>query len=76
MRNANKNVLVHCHAGVSRSAAIVCAYLMRKKGIGFESSLQLIKERRSRAKPNENFCKILKDFEIGMVNNRAFGSYE
>ena len=35
MRQKNKNVLVHCHAGISRSVAIVCAYLMKKKSWNF-----------------------------------------
>lgn len=29
--NSKKNVLVQCHGGVSRSATIICAYLIKKK---------------------------------------------
>lgn len=74
MRNQNKNVLVHCHAGVSRSAAIVCAYLMNKKGIGLQQALFMIKTRRDRVKPNENFLRILKEYERETVKNNPLES--
>jgi protein-tyrosine phosphatase len=45
-------VLVHCMAGVSRSASFVIAYVMRKQGKGFEQALQFVKERRAKANPN------------------------
>jgi protein-tyrosine phosphatase len=60
MRRMKKNVLVHCHAGISRSAAIVCAYLMTKNGWSFSEALNFIKKRRNRVKPNENFVYLLK----------------
>lgn len=49
------NVLVHCHAGVSRSAALVLAYVMKKLGLSFESAFEFVKRRRPRIRPNENF---------------------
>lgn len=56
------NVLVHCHAGVSRSAAIVIAYVMKKYGLNFESAFELVKTRRPRIRPNEKFRACLKEY--------------
>jgi protein-tyrosine phosphatase len=63
MRAEKRNVLIHCHAGVSRSASVLCAYLMRKYGWSSQRALSYLTERRSRIKPNENFLRILKDYE-------------
>jgi dual specificity phosphatase 12 len=37
------NVFVHCYAGVSRSAAIVCAYLMQAHDMGMFQALSMCK---------------------------------
>eukprot|EP00123_Amoebidium_parasiticum_P022404 comp86682_c0_seq1/m.48487 comp86682_c0_seq1/g.48487 ORF comp86682_c0_seq1/g.48487 comp86682_c0_seq1/m.48487 type:complete len:296 (-) comp86682_c0_seq1:217-1104(-) len=48
-------VLVHCQAGVSRSASVVCAYLMKKYNMPVEAALDKIKEARPSIKPNGGF---------------------
>ncbi|KAF8671580.1 hypothetical protein HU200_049903 [Digitaria exilis] len=49
------NVLVHCFAGVSRSASIVVAYLMRSEQKSLEEALEALKEINELACPNDGF---------------------
>ena len=57
-------ILVHCHAGVSRSASFVIAYLMQKKIYEtFEEAYQIVKTKRPKIRPNDGFIKQLKSFE-------------
>lgn len=51
----SKKVLVHCHAGVSRSATIVIAYLMREYNFTVDEAIQKCKEGRNCIKPNRGF---------------------
>src|ERR1051325_4270811 len=39
-------VLVQCHAGVSRSPAVVVAWLMKRNGMQLDKAIEFIKERR------------------------------
>lgn len=41
---ASTNVLVHCMAGVSRSATLIIAYLMTEKGVNYESALNYVRQ--------------------------------
>lgn len=52
-------VLIHCGAGVSRSASLCIAFLMRDRRITAHEALQLVKERRSIAEPNDGFWRML-----------------
>lgn len=50
-----KNVLVHCFAGKSRSVAIVIYYLKRKSGLTINQCIDFIKERRRWINPSKKF---------------------
>ncbi|CAG2103495.1 unnamed protein product [Medioppia subpectinata] len=62
-RQLGHSVLVHCRAGVSRSAAVVIAYLMRKRQLPFHDALELVRNCRPIIRPNEGFMDQLRLFE-------------
>jgi hypothetical protein len=49
------SVYVHCHRGVSRSAALVTAYLMFVERLDYDTALARVRERRGVARPNLSF---------------------
>jgi hypothetical protein len=53
------SVLVHCEMGVSRSATVVLAYLMRYHNRTRDESYILLKQRRPSMDPNEGFWQQL-----------------
>lgn len=55
----NSPVLVHCFAGMSRSATIVCAFLIRYYSLDAETALQLVRSKRAVVRPNPSFRKQL-----------------
>jgi predicted protein tyrosine phosphatase len=59
----NGRVLVHCAAGVSRSATLVAAYLMRHGHCSAGEALRRVQELRSCANPNEGFRQQLLYYE-------------
>lgn len=56
------SVYVHCFYGVSRSASIIIAYLMKKNKWSFERALYEVKEKRL-VTPNAGFIRQLQNFE-------------
>ena len=62
MRQQKLNILVHCHAGVSRSATIVCAYFIKTHGWSPAQALDFVRSKRERAKPNASFWQQLNEY--------------
>ncbi|KAI9807360.1 MAG: hypothetical protein M1833_000103 [Piccolia ochrophora] len=56
---ATSNVLVHCEQGISRSATIMVAYLMRKQRRSRDEVLAEVRSKRSQVKPSANFMRQL-----------------
>ncbi|KAG8761197.1 hypothetical protein FRC14_006246 [Serendipita sp. 396] len=61
---APKNVvLVHCLAGMSRSATLVCAYLLATTSMNTEETIEFVRSKRRIIQPNYGFQKQLKRWE-------------
>eukprot|EP01116_Phalansterium_solitarium_P017334 TRINITY_DN4243_c0_g1_i1.p1 TRINITY_DN4243_c0_g1~~TRINITY_DN4243_c0_g1_i1.p1 ORF type:complete len:307 (+),score=40.86 TRINITY_DN4243_c0_g1_i1:243-1163(+) len=68
-------VLVHCAAGISRSATIVTAYLMHAESLTVETALAAVKAARPCVCPNAGFMKQLLRFsELGcqLINDPKY----
>lgn len=58
----NKNILIHCICGVSRSTTVLCAYLIKKTNYTPEEAVNLIREKRSIVNPNPGFMNQLQKY--------------
>lgn len=64
-------VLVHCMAGVSRSASVLIAYLMWREGLTAARALREVQLRRCIANPNPGFRVQLLRWERALQRERA-----
>jgi len=53
--NNGENILIHCHKGISRSATLVTAYIMRNKKKTLDEALSLVRSKRKIAIPSLGF---------------------
>jgi len=59
----NKKILIHCQAGISRSATIVIAYIMKKNNIKMNDAYKIVYAKRPCISPNLGFCGQLMLYE-------------
>lgn len=48
-------MLVHCQAGVSRSASVVIAFIIKKFKVDFTEALSFVQSKRKAVNPNQGF---------------------
>jgi hypothetical protein len=63
LKNGDK-VLVHCVVGMSRSASMIIAYLMKYHKMNLISAFRYTKFKRPIINPNPSFMKQLKQYEL------------
>jgi protein-tyrosine phosphatase len=68
----NKNVIVHCAAGMSRSPTLVIAYLMIENKWKYEEAIAYVKKCRPIVEPNIGFIKQLKSLEYKIRSYENF----
>jgi atypical dual specificity phosphatase len=62
-KDKSGKTLIHCVAGVSRSASLVCAYLIKYENMSLRQAYQYVKMARPIIRPNVGFWKQLIDYE-------------
>ncbi|KDQ08630.1 hypothetical protein BOTBODRAFT_148608 [Botryobasidium botryosum FD-172 SS1] len=70
----SEGVLVHCHAGMSRSASIAAAYLMKSQDMDVATAVNLMKKARPIVQPNKGFLHQLEIFRS--ASYRVYPSYK
>lgn len=82
VRCAGGKTLVHCVAGVSRSASLCLAYLIKHERMPLRKAFAHLRSRRPSIRPNTGFFTQLIEFErrlfgaatVSMVHNQAAGT--
>ena len=64
-------VLIHCQAGVSRSATICISYFMAVESMSLEAAFSFVKVRRPIINPNAGFMKSLQEFEAILLKEKS-----
>jgi protein phosphatase slingshot len=68
-RDEGSKILVHCKKGISRSASVVLAFIMKEKGWSLDESFEFVKNKRNCIRPNSGFLKQLEIYQ-GILDAR------
>jgi len=67
----NNRILIHCHAGISRSSTITIAYLMYSWKLTMFDAITHVQSKRYIIQPNQGFKNQLLDFYLYLENNEG-----
>lgn len=69
-----KNILVHCFAGVSRSSTAVISYLMKKQQLSLKETYFEVRKRKRNIFPNKGFWNqlCLYEMELFSINKPSY----
>ncbi|CAG2206725.1 DUSP3 [Mytilus edulis] len=70
LKDQGNKVYVHCHQGISRSATIVLAFLMLKRGMTLVDALKTVRDNRA-VHPNDGFVK-----QLCILNRQLYEKHE
>uniref|UniRef100_A0A6B2LJQ5 protein-tyrosine-phosphatase n=1 Tax=Arcella intermedia TaxID=1963864 RepID=A0A6B2LJQ5_9EUKA len=68
--NGGERVLVHCDAGISRSATMVIAFLIKIQNMTLPNALKFLKTKRPEVEPNHGFLYQLFSYEKSLYVDR------
>ncbi|XP_078664265.1 uncharacterized protein LOC144907274 [Branchiostoma floridae x Branchiostoma belcheri] len=71
VRESNGCVVVHCMAGVSRSATACIAFVMKHLNLSSDDAYRYVKDKRPSISPNFNFLGQLLEFEKLLTERRT-----
>ena len=67
----DKNVLVHCEMGISRSSSVIVAYLMKYEKKNYDDAVKHVKKRRKKIRPHPLFKEQLLKFENELTRSNS-----
>ena len=70
LNTEGNKLLIHCRAGVSRSATMIISYLIKIQKLNLKDALNLVKSKRSKIQPNDGFMQQLKMYQQSL--NKTF----
>lgn len=70
-KHKHKKILVHCKAGVSRSATCVAGYIIKEYNVSAKDAIDKIRKNRHKANPHPELIKLLEKYEKHRKNKHG-----